>query len=332
MKAVVYHRYGSPAQLELEEVEKPTPKDDEVLIKVQATALNYADWLSLSGKPYFVRAMVGGLRKPKNTILGADVAGVVEAVGSSVDAFGPGDEIFGDLSGAGWGGLAEYVKAPESILVRKPSKSSFVEAAAVPMAAVTALQGLRDKGGIQAGQQVLINGASGGVGTFAVQIAKSFGAEVTAVCSTSKMEMVRAIGADHVIDYTREDFTRSGKQYDLILAVNGHRSLSDYQRALTPDGTYVCTGGSMTQIFQSVLLGSWKSRGAGQKMGNLAAQPNQADLASVSALVEAGKVIPVIDRCYPLSEAPDAFAYLGEKHAKGKIVIAVTEENDVRPL
>ena len=325
MKAIVNTKYGSPDVLELTEVVKPIPKDDEVLIKVQAVALNYADWISLTGKPLYVRPMVGGPLKPKNTILGADVAGLVEAVGKNVTQFQPGDAVFGDLAGSGWGGLAEYVVAPEKLLVKKPANITFEQAAAVPMAAVTALQGLR-KGQIQAGQKVLINGASGGVGSFAVQIAKVFGAEVTAVCSTRKLAMARSLGADHVIDYTKENFTQNGKQYDLILAANGHHSLSDYKRALTPTGSYICTGGTMAQIFQSMLLGPLKSRG-GQTMGNLAAHPNQDDLGYISELLESGKVVPVIDNCYPLAEAPEAFRYLGKKHAKGKIVITVAQES-----
>ena len=320
MKAIVYEKYGTPDVLELKEVGKPTPKADEVLIKVQATAVNAADNYLLKGTPFLLRLMTGGLLKPKNTILGADVAGVVEAVGSSVTQFQPGDELFGDLSGSGSGGLAEYVTAPENVLVKKPANITFEQAAAVPMAAVTAWQGLR-KGNIQSGQTVLINGASGGVGSFAVQIAKALGAEVTAVCSTSKVDMVQAIGADHVIDYTQEDFTQNGKQYDLILGANGNRSLSDYQRALAPDGSYICTGGSMKQIFQSMLLGPLKGRGTQQTFGNLAAAANKDDLAAVTTLLEAGKVVPVIDRCFPLDEAADAFRYLGQGHAKGKIVI-----------
>ena len=325
MKAIVNTKYGTPDVLTLQEVAKPTPQDDEVLIKVQAVALNYADWISLTGKPLFVRPMVGGPFKPKTIILGADVAGLVETVGKNVTQFQPGDAVFGDLAGSGWGGLAEYVVAPEKLLVKKPANITFEQAAAVPMAAVTALQGLR-KGQIQAGQKVLINGASGGVGSFAVQIAKAFGAEVTAVCSTSKLDMARTLGADHVIDYTQENFTQNGQQYDLILAANGHHSLSDYKRALTPNGFYICTGGTMAQIFQSLLLGPLRSRG-GQTMGNLAAAPNQDDLAAVAQLLEDGKVTPVIDNCYPLAEAAEAFRYLGKKHAKGKIVVTVAQES-----
>lgn len=326
MKAMVYTKYGSPDVLEFKEVEKPTPKDDEVLVNVHAASANAADWRLLRGEPFFVR-LESGLLKPKNKILGADIAGRVSAVGKHVTHFQPGDEVFGDLSESGWGGFAEYVSAPEHVLALKSANMSFEEAAAVPMAAVTALQGLRDKGKIQPGQKVLINGASGGVGTFAVQIAKSFGAEVTGVCSTGKMEMVRSIGADHVIDYTQEDFAapkrvdQNGQRYDLILAANGHRPISDYKRALTPNGIYVCSGGSMTQIFQAMLRGAFISMTGSKKMGSLLAKPNKNDLAFMTELIEAGKVAPVIDRRYPLSEVASAIRYLEEGHAKGKVVI-----------
>ncbi len=329
MKAIVYTKYGSPDVLELKEVEKPTPKDDEVLIKVYAAAANYADWALLRGKPFLVRLMVGGLLKPKNKILGADIAGRVEEVGRSVTQFQPGDEVFGDISEGGWGGFAEYVCASENALALKPANISFEEAAAVPLAAVTALQGLRDKGQIQLGQKVLINGASGGVGTFAVQIAKSFGAEVTAVCSTGKMDMARSIGADQVIDYTQEDFTQNGQRYDLILAANGYHSIWDYKRALSPRGIYVMTGGSMAQILQSILLGPLISMVGAKKMGSSPAKPNQKDLVIMKELLEAGKVVPVIDRRYPLSEAAEALRYLGEGHAQGKVVITFEHDNKI---
>jgi NADPH:quinone reductase-like Zn-dependent oxidoreductase len=322
MKAIVYAKYGSPDVLQLKEVAKPTPKDDEVLVKVHAVAVNAADWHLLRADPFLVR-LSSGLLEPKNKILGADVAGRVEAVGGNVKQFKPGDEIFGDLSGCGFGGFAEYVCAREDVLTLKPVNSSFEEAAAVPMAAVTALQGLRDKGQIQPGQKVLINGASGGVGTFAVQIAKSFGAEVTAVCSTRNLDMVRAIGADHVVDYRREDFTRNGQHYDLILAANGYRSISDYRRALTPGGTYVMTGGAGAQMFEAMLLGPWMSMTGSKKMTSLLARPDKKDLAFMKELLEAGKVVPVIDRCYPLREVADAIRYLEEGHARGKVVITI---------
>jgi NADPH:quinone reductase-like Zn-dependent oxidoreductase len=268
-----------------------------------------------------------GLLKPNKTIPGAAVAGRVEAVGSDVTQFKPGDEVFGDLSACGFGAFAEYVCAHENALALKPANATFEVAAAIPLAAVTALQSLRDKGHIQPGQKVLINGASGGVGTFAVQIAKSFGAEVTAVCSTSKLDMVRSIGADHVIDYTREDFTQNGQRYDLILAANGYHPIADYKRALSPKGTYVVTGGPMAALFQAMLLGPWISMTGTKKMGNMMAKPNQQDLVFMKALVEAGKVVPVIDRCYPLSEVPDALRYLEEGHAQGKVVITMPLAN-----
>ena len=323
MKAVVYTKYGSPDVLQLKEVEKPTPKDNEVLIRIHAASANAADWHLLRGDPFLLR-LGYGLLKPNNTILGADIAGRVEAVGNNVTQFQPGDEVFGDISGCGLGGFAEYVSVPEHAVISKPASMTFEEAAAVPMAAVTALQGLRDKGQIQPGQKVLIHGASGGVGTFAVQIAKAFRAEVTAVCSTRKVDLVRSIGADHVIDYTHEDFTKNGQRYDLILAANGNRSMFEYKRALAPKGRYVVTGGSMAQLFQAMLLGPLLSTAGRQKMGNVLARPNQKDLACMKELLEAGKVIPVIDRCYPLSETAEAIRYLEAGHARGKVVITVT--------
>ena len=325
MKAIVYTKYGPPDVLELKEVEKPTPKDDEVLIKVHAASANAADWHLLRGDPFLLRLTGTGLLKPKNKILGADVAGRVEAVGRNIKQIQLGDEVFGDISAGGWGGFAEYVSVPESALVLKPANISFEEAAAVPMAAVTALQGIRDKGQIQPGQRVLINGASGGVGTFAVQIAKSFGAEVTGVCSTRNLDMARSIGADQVIDYTQEDFTRNGHRYDLIIAANGYQSISDYKRVLNPEGIYVMTGGSGVQMFQAIFLGPWLSRTGSKKMGNLAAKPNKKDLAFMKELLEAGKVVPVIDRRYTLSEVPEALRYLEEGHAKGKVVITLEQ-------
>ena len=326
MKAIVYTKYGSPDVLKLEEVEKPTPKDNEVLVKIHAAAVTIGDVIVVKGEPFPVRFW-SGLLEPKHKIPGKEMAGRVEAVGAKITHFQPGDEVFGDLSVCGLGAFAEYVSVPENAVITKPASMTFEEAAAVPMAAVTALQALRDKGQIQAKQKVLINGASGGVGTFAVQIAKAFGAEVTGVSSTKKMEMVRSIGADHVIDYAQEDFTKNGKQYDLILAANGDRSISDYRRALAPTGTYVMSGGSMSQMTQAMLIGPWYSKTGGQKMGNMLAKPNNKDLTFVKELVEAGKVVSVIDRCYPLSEVPEAIRYLEEGHAKGKVVITVVHNN-----
>ena len=318
MRAIVYTRYGPPDVLQIKAVEKPTPEDDEVLLRILAASVNAYDWHFLTADIFLIRLMGGGLLKPKNTRLGADIAGRVEAVGRNVTQFQPGDEVFGMTQG----GFAEYACAPENTLALKPSNLSFEEAAAIPMAAITALQGLRDTGQIQPGQKVLINGASGGVGTFAVQIAKSFGAEVTAVCSTRNLEMARSIGADHVIDYTKENFTRTGQQYDLIFAANGYHSLAAYKRALTPRGIYVMAGGTMAQIFQAMLMGSWLSETGGKKMGAVMAKRNQKDLAILKELVEAGKVVPVIDRRYPFSEAAEALRYLGQGHARGKVVIS----------
>jgi NADPH:quinone reductase-like Zn-dependent oxidoreductase len=323
MKAVVYTEYGSPDVLQFKEVDKPAPADDEVLVKVHAASVNAADWRMMRADPFLVRLYAGFLKPTKFQILGADIAGRVEAVGKNIHQFLPGDEVYGDVFASGFGGFAEYKCARESELVLKPTNLSFAEAAAVPLAAMTALHGLRDKGQIQPGQKVLINGASGGVGTFAVQLAKFFGAEVTAVCSAGKADMARSLGADHVIDYTQEDFTRSGRQYDLILAVNGNRSIFDYKRALSPRGIYVMTGGNTAQLFQALLLGPWISMLGKQKMGALTSTPNQKDLLFLKDLLESGKIKPVIDRRYPLSEVPEAIRYVEAGHAKGKVVITV---------
>jgi NADPH:quinone reductase-like Zn-dependent oxidoreductase len=322
MKAIVCHKYGSPDILQFEEVAKPTPGDDEVLVRIHAASVNAADWHNLRADPFLVRLGFGLLR-PKHKILGADIAGRVEAVGRNVTRFQPSDEVFGDLSGCGWGGFAEYACARESALALKPVNQTFEQAAAMPMAAVTALQALRHKGEMRPGQRALINGASGGVGSFALQIAKSFGVEVTGVCSTRNLDMVRSLGADHVIDYTQEDFTKGEQRYDLILAANGYHPISDYKRALTPEGVYVTSGGSMRQFFEAVFLGPWMSKAGGKQLGNLLAVPSEEDLAFVKELVEAGKLAPVIDRRYPLSEVADAIRYLENEHARGKVVIAV---------
>jgi NADPH:quinone reductase-like Zn-dependent oxidoreductase len=320
MKAIVYTKYGSPEVLQLKEVAKPTPKDDEVLIKVQAVSVNRSDWEGLSGKPLYAR--LGGLLKPRRHILGSDIAGRVEMAGRHIRRFRPGDEVFGDILPR-LGGFAEYVCARESALAPKPPSMTFEEAAAIPQAAVIALQGTRDKGKIQPGQKVLITGAGGGAGTFAVQLAKLYGAEVTGVDNTGKLDFMRSLGADHVIDYTREDFTKNGKQYDLILDIVAHRSVFAYKRALRSRGSYFLTGGSVTTIFQVLLLGPWIRGTTGKKMRILAVQPNLKDLVYVTELYEAGKVVPVIDRRYPLSEIPEALRYLGEGRTKGKVVITV---------
>ena len=321
MKAFVYTKYGSPDVLQFKDVEKPVPADDEVLVKIHSASLNAYDWHMLTADIFLVR-FAAGLLKPKNTMLGADMAGVVEAVGKDIKEFKRGDEVFGEGRHS-CGGFAEYVCARESSLVMKPANLSFDEAAAVPMAGLTALQGLRDHGKIQPGQKVLINGAAGGVGTFAVQIAKSFGAEVTAVCSTRNLDQARALGADHVIDYTREDFTKNGQQYDLILAANGYHSIFAYKRALGPRGIFLAAGGTLGQLAQVLLLGPRLSRREGRKMGSFMASVNKKDLAFINELLETGKVKAVIDRRYPLSETAEALRYLGAGHARGKVVISV---------
>ena len=328
MKAIVTERYGTPDVLKLAEAAKPVPGENEVLVKVRAASLNAFDWHMLLPDPSMVRLMGGGLLKPKNRILGTDMAGRVEAAGANANQFKPGDEVFGDLARWGCGACAEYVCAPEKALAPKPKNMTFEQAAAAPMAALTALQGLRDKAPIRKGQKVLVNGASGGVGTFAVQLAKFFGAEVTAVCSSGNVDMARSLGADHVIDYTKEDFTKSGKPYDLILGANGFHPLSDYKRALAPGGSYVMTGGTMRQIFQAMLLAPWYSISGGKKMGGITAHANQKDLVFIKELMEAGKVVPMIDRVYPLAEVPDALRYLLAGHARGKVVIKVEGAGD----
>src|SRR5438874_2588851 len=287
MKAIVNTTYGSPDVLQFKEVARPTPKDDEVLVKVHAASVNAAELHLLRADPFLMRFMGYGLLKPKHTILGAAIAGRVEAVGRNVKQLQPGDEIFGDLTKSGWGAFAEYVCSREDALALKPANVTFEEAAAVPLAAVTALQGLRAKGQIQPGQKVLIHGAGGGVGTFAVQIAKSFGAEVTGVCSTRNVDMVRSLGADHVIDYTQADFTKNGQRYDFIFAVNGYHSIFDYKRALSCKGVYVMIGGSMAAMFQAMLLGPVISMTGSQKMGSMGvAKPNQKDLVFMKELLD----------------------------------------------
>ncbi|WP_415407959.1 NAD(P)-dependent alcohol dehydrogenase [Sulfurovum sp. CS9] len=326
MKAIVYTKYGLPDVLHLEEVEKPTPKDDEVLVKVHAASINDWDWQLLQGIPFVNRLMAGLLKPTKIRILGCDIAGRVEAVGKNVKQFRADDEVFGDLSGCGFGGFAEYVCARENTLALKLEVMTFEDAAAIPQAGLLALQGLRVKGEIKPGQKILINGASGGAGTFAVQIAKSFGAEVTGVCSTKKMDFVRSVGADHVIDYTQEDFTKNGQHYDLILDMQAHHSIFDCKRALTPKGVYVFIGGTDARAFQAIFLGPLISMIGNKKMGLLLHKPNKG-LAFMKELLEAGKVVPLIDRCYPLSEAAEAMRYFGEGHKKGKVVIIVEHDN-----
>ena len=320
MKAVVYTKYGPPEVLQHKEVAKPTPRDNEVLIKVQAVSVNRSDWEGLRGKPLYAR--IGGLLKPRHQILGSDIAGRVEMAGRNIRRFRPGDEVFGDILPR-LGGFAEYVCARESALTLKPASMTFEEVAAIPQAAVIALQGIRDKGQVQPGQKVLISGAGGGAGTFAVQLAKLYGAEVTGVDNTGKLDFMRSLGADHVIDYTREDFTENGKQYDLILDVVAHRSVFAYKRALRSNGSYFLAGGSVATIFQILLLGAWIRGTTGKKIRILAVRPNLKDLVYITELYEAGKVVPVIDRRYTLSEVAEAIRYLGEGRAKGKVVVTV---------
>jgi NADPH:quinone reductase-like Zn-dependent oxidoreductase len=316
MKAMVYTKFGPPDVLQLREVEKPFPKDNELLIKVHAASANAYDWRHLRADPFLIRLMGAGLLKPKHKILGADIAGLVESVGANVKQFQPGDEVFGD---GGYGGFAEYACVDENRFVLKPADLTFEEAAAVPMAALTALQALRDKGLIRAGQKVLINGASGGVGTFAVQIAKSFETEVTGVCSTTKMDLVRSIGADHVIDYTQEDVTKNGKLYDLIFDVAAYRSISEYKRIMSSGAIYVLAGGSMPRILQLML----KSMTGAKNMRLVVANVNQKDLVFISGLMNAGQVKSIIDKRYPLSETAEALRYLEEGHARGKVVVVL---------
>jgi NADPH:quinone reductase-like Zn-dependent oxidoreductase len=338
MKAIVYTEYGSPDVLHLQEVERPNPKEGEALVKIYAASINAADLEILRGN---WSARFGGPLKPKHKILGSDIAGRIEAVGSNVKQFQKGDEIWGDLSiPLGYGAFAEYVCVPEKALRLKPARMTFEEAAAIPSAGANALQNLRgmgssspglllsDKGEIRPGQKVLINGAGGGVGTFAVQIAKSYGAEVTGVDSPSKLDMLRSIGADHVIDYTQEDFTKSGQHYDLLLDVVASRSIFEYKRALSPNGIFVLVGGSGAAILQGFLLGPLISMTGSKKMGIVMWKPNnQEDLAILEELYTAGKVVPVIDKRYPLSEVPEAMRYLEGGHAKGKVVIIVETGN-----
>ena len=326
MKAIVYHNYGSPDVLQCEEIAQPTAGDNEVVIKVRAAGVNPYDWHFMRGLPYLVR-IVAGLLKPKVKRLGADVAGRVEAVGRNVKQFKPDDEVFGSCSGAFSGAFAEYACAPESAFVMKPDNVTFEQAASVPIAALTALQGLRDKGKIQPGQRVLVNGAAGGVGTFAVQIAKSFGAEVTGVCSTRNVEIVRSIGANQVIDYTQEDFTKGGQRYDLILDAVGNHSLSACRRVLNPKGILVMAGGEggrwMVRALARAITALVMSRFVSQNLVGIFARLNKEDLNALGELMAAGKVTPVIDRRYKLSEVPEAIRYLEEGHARGKVVITL---------
>ena len=319
MKAIVYYKYGTPDNLELKEIDKPIPKEDEVLIKVQAVSINDWDLGLLEGD--FINRILNGLRKPKRKILGSDIAGRIEAIGKNVKQFKPGDEVYSDLSGQ-WGGFAEYVCAKENLLALKPAAMSFEEAAAIPQAAMLAIQGLIDKGKIKQGQKLLINGAGGGVGTFGVQIAKLYGAEVTGVDNTGKLEMMLSMGFDHVIDYTKEDFTKKGKCYDLILDVKTNRSAFDYARALCRNGVYVTVGGSPGRLLQALLQAPLIKMIHKKHIRIVALKPNK-DLKYMNELFEAGKIKPVIDGPYRLDEVPEAFRLFGKANHKGKIVITI---------
>ena len=320
MKAIVYYEYGSPCVLKLEEAQKPSPADNELLIKVYAVSVNRSDWEGLVGKPFYVR--IGGLKKPRDKVLGSDIAGIVEAVGKDVKQYKPGDEVFGLILNYG-GGFAEYACKSEKAMALKPAGITFEEAAAIPQAAFIALQGIREKGEVKAGQKVLINGAGGGTGTFAIQLAKLAGAEVTGVDNTEKLDFMLSLGADHVIDYTKEDFTKNGRQYDLILDVIASRSIFAYKRALKPNGNYFMAGGSVATMFQSLLMGPLIRRITSRNIKLLMVQTDSKDLVYITELIESGKVKLVIDKRYSLNETAEALRYLGEGHAKGKVVVTV---------
>ncbi len=320
MQAIVYKKYGSTSVLALKEVAAPIPKDNEVLIKIHATSVNSWDWDLLRGSPFVVRLAGGGLTKPRKPILGCDIAGKITVIGKNVKRFKPGDDVFGDISQYGWGGFAEYVCVPEKALIKKPVSITFEEAAAIPQAGVMALQGIRDYGKVAPGKKVLINGAGGGVGTFAIQLAKYYGAEVTAVDHTNKLDFMLSLGADHVIDYTQEDVTQKKLKYDFILDVVGHHSIFDYKRILKPKGIYSMVGGHTSLIFQSLCIGPLLSIIENKKMGILAHQPNKG-LDFLLSLIDKKNVTPIIERCYSLKEVSEALEHIGEGRVKGKIII-----------
>lgn len=323
MKAIVQSEYGSAEVLSLATVEKPAVSDDGVLVRVHAAAVDAGTWHLMRGTPLLIRLIYGGLRKPKIPILGTDMAGTVEAVGRKVTQFKPGDQVFGDLSESGFGAFAEYVCAPEAALAPKPANLTFEDAATIPVSALAALQGLRDIGQIQPGQRVLIHGASGGVGSFAVQLARAFGAEVTGVCGPQKVEMVRGLGANYVIDYSQTDVTQAEQKYDLILDAAAYRSGADFLPILAPQGTYVMVGGATAQFFRAMLLGSWLTRNTDKTIKCLTSKPNQADLIVLKEFAEAGKLRPARDRTYPLSDVPAAIRHLEDRQVQGKIAISV---------
>ncbi len=323
MKAIIQEKYGSPDVLTLDDIEVPTPNEKEVLVRVRGASVHAGDWHLMRGTPFVIRLVFGGLFRPKVKVLGTDMAGEVEAIGSQVTQFQPGDAVFADLSTSGFGAFAEYVVVPETAIAPKPSNLNFEAAATVPVSGIAALQALRDQGQLQPGQQVLINGASGGVGSYAVQLAKAMGAEVTAVCSTSKLAMVRSLGADHLIDYRQEDPTQTGQQYDLIVDAAAYRSVTDYQPVLKPTGTYILVGGSSRQLFQTLLLSPWLTRRMHRSIKVLQSEPNRADLMELKRLIEAGQVKPEVDQSYPLSQVPQAIRQLEARQVKGKLAIVV---------
>ena len=323
MRAITFYEYGSPSVLKLEERPDPVPGTGQVLVRVRACAMNAADWHILRADPFIARFAVG-LFKPRHNVLGCDLAGVVEAVGPGVTRFKAGDEVMGELGSSGWGAFAERVCAPEGVLALKPANIGFEEAAAAPLAGVTAVQGLRREGRLQSGERVLVNGASGGVGTFAVQLARALGAEVTAVCSPRNLELARSLGANHVIDYTRDDFTRAEQRYDLILAANGYHPLKDYKRALSPGGRFLMTGGAGKQMAEAIFLSPLVSLGSGKRLGFVTMKSDRSDLEFLRDRLADGSVRSVIDRSYPLEKVPEALAYLEEGHARGKVVIQVS--------
>jgi NADPH:quinone reductase-like Zn-dependent oxidoreductase len=323
MKAAVCTKYGSPDDLTLKEVDIPVPKEDEVLVKIHASSVNFGNLVLLRGQPFLAR-FAFGLFKPRYSIPGGDISGQVVSIGKDVKQFQAGNMVFGDLSRCGWGGFAEYVCVPESAIALKPNNLSFDESASVPMAGVTALQALRNKGNIQPGQKVLIYGASGGVGTFAVQIARSLGAEVTGVCSSRNVDLLRSIGVHHVIDYKTENFKDKTEKYDLILGVNGHQPISTYTKALNPNGMFVHVGGSEAQLFQTMIQGPWTSLIGSKKVGSMLQRADQKDLMYLKDLLETEKVKPVIDRKFNLNEVAEAFKYFAEGHSQGKVIISIS--------
>ncbi|MDR4887478.1 NAD(P)-dependent alcohol dehydrogenase [Fredinandcohnia sp. QZ13] len=322
MRAIISEKYGSPDTLKLREVATPTPKGNQVLVRVHASSINYSNLVLLRGKPLPVR-LAFGLRKPKYLIPGGDMAGIVEAIGENVTQFQVGDEVYGDISSSGWGTFAEYVAVDEKALALKPSNLLFTEAAAAPMAAMTALQAIRDKGKVRAGQEVLLHGASGGVGTFAVQIAKAYGAQTTAVVSTRNVDIAKSLGADHVIDYKKEDIKNLDRTYDVIFGVNGSQPISTYKRLLKENGLFIHVGGAESQMYQSMTIGAWYSMTGKKKFIPFLQRPKQEDLIVLKKLIEEGKVKPVIDRSYSLCDVPNAFEYFEEGHSQGKVVITI---------